>query len=38
MAEAESNKYQQENRILKELLRVNGIPFILTLATIDDIP
>ena len=36
--EAESNKYQQENRILKELLRVNGIPFIPTPATIDDLP
>ena len=36
--EAESNKYQQENRILKDLLRVNGIPFIPTPATIDDLP
>ena len=36
--EAESNKHQQENRILKELLRVNGIPFIPTPATIDDLP
>lgn len=36
--ETESNKYQQENRILKELLRVNGIPFIPTPSTIDDIP
>ena len=36
--ETESNKYQQENRILKELLRVNGIPFIPTPSTIDDLP
>ena len=32
-AEAEHNKYQQENQTLKELLRVNGIPFIPPPAT-----
>lgn len=36
--ETESHKHQQENRILKDLLRVNGIPFIPTPATIDDLP
>ena len=36
--ESERDRYQQENRILKDLLRVNGIPFIPTPATIDDLP
>ncbi|KAK0512723.1 hypothetical protein JMJ35_004740 [Cladonia borealis] len=33
-----AHQNSQENRILKELLRVNGIPFIPTPATIDDLP
>ena len=32
-AEAEYNKYQQEISTLKQLLRMNGIPFVPTPAT-----
>ena len=35
MVEAESNKYQRENQVLKDLLGVNGIPLIPTPTTTD---